>query len=185
MTTQITSTMTTQAMPYTTTNTSGLVNSNVTDVNVTNANVTKEPFSNITWPADDPCSNYTVLNDSWRNVAQGKNYLSNFKCDGVTAGFVKDWYRFMGPAGTILATECQPVQHCGTYVPLYLNGTVPNVPGDVWNVTLCATSAYGCCAYAWAAVYTPPFVTVKNCGDYFVYELKPATGCYTAYCGSD
>ncbi|XP_013415745.1 oncoprotein-induced transcript 3 protein-like [Lingula anatina] len=145
--------------------------------------ITATTETSVWWPVDDPCSNYTVLDQPWRNVANGKNYAH--KCDDEYDGFVKQWYRLIGGAGTGIPSTCQATNHCGAYVPIYLNGDLPNATGAVVTIPLCGTHVNGCCDPDWPTYNIPHSLRAKHCGGYFVYELEPTTGCYAAYCGTD
>ena len=69
---------------------------------------------------------------------------------------------------------------CGTQVPVWLdlqNGALP-VPGEEKDVRACATWGSGVCC-GWEST-----VTVRNCGDHFVYNINGVPGdvCSVAYC---
>ncbi|XP_013420102.1 oncoprotein-induced transcript 3 protein [Lingula anatina] len=134
----------------------------------------------------DPCNNYTVLADHWRNIYTQTEF-SPPHCDGSSnpynTAWAVQWYRFMPPAGTKLADKCAPYKGCGTGVTLYLNGTVPAVKGTEARVRVCATWRYGCCR-SWIPTAHPSSILVKNCGSYFIYKLPGVSACYSGYCAS-
>ena len=75
-----------------------------------------------------------------------------------------------------MATTCPATFHCGTHVPIWMNGAHPTARNAMATVDVCGhTPSGGCCAYK-------DTIRVKNCGNYFVYYLKPTRGCSLAYC---
>ena len=91
-----------------------------------------------------------------------------------------------------MATECPIPGHCGTNAPVWirdLDWRIGNLStGMMANLDGCVSwsfdedfgnqdQQYDCC------LFTLP-VTVKNCGDFFVYYLGPTQACSIAYCSA-
>ena len=89
-----------------------------------------------------------------------------------------DWYRFSGAAGNQMAESCVDRYRCGTYFPGWLNGSHPTVnEGAVQRRVCFSYYVYGdCCSLS-------TYIRVRNCGGFFVYQLKPLTVCNSRYCG--
>ena len=88
-----------------------------------------------------------------------------------------DWYRFSGAAGNQMAESCVDISHCGTYVPGWLNGSHPTVNEGAVQRRVCFTFRGNCCFF-------PVYIRVRNCGGFYVYQLKPLTLCNLRYCGN-
>ncbi|XP_013401722.2 uromodulin-like, partial [Lingula anatina] len=116
---------------------------------------------------------YVNISDSWRNVNLGAGTTSY--CD--SGDWVVQWYRVVPPAGTRLANECPPPDHCGSAYPAWYSGTEPTTPGEEIVGSVC-TNLYECCRF-------PAAVTVRNCGLYLIYELPNPPTCNITYCTDD
>ncbi|XP_078658409.1 uncharacterized protein LOC144903852 isoform X2 [Branchiostoma floridae x Branchiostoma belcheri] len=123
----------------------------------------------------DPCSDYIVLNEAWRNVQQ-VNDGNEDRCDD---GFAGEWYRFMEPAGTVMTTEVPPTwNRCGTDAPMWMNGQLPTLADGEVSRQACAYWEDNTCN--WQAT-----IQVRACdAGYFVYKLPATPNCYMAYCGA-
>ncbi|XP_066302609.1 MAM and LDL-receptor class A domain-containing protein 1-like isoform X2 [Branchiostoma lanceolatum] len=127
--------------------------------------------------SSDPCTNYQELNQARRSAAAQVGSGGNLLCDNTLS---KAWYRFISYVGGEIPTTCVEPYHCGTQVPIWMNGTLPT-DSTVVNRTVCPN--YGvpgnCCPFPWN-------IQVKRCVDtqgvFYVYELVPPTSCSQAYC---
>ncbi|CAB4005612.1 Hypothetical predicted protein, partial [Paramuricea clavata] len=131
--------------------------------------------------ANGPCSskkyNITTLKNDRRNIAYNKT--TNL-CD---RNLIKNgaWYKFESTAGNpqMLPEKNPGTGRCGTYIPIWMNGKHPTVDGVVTNVTACAQllSVGSTCD-------TEYNIKVIKCKSFFIYELKPPSQCYLAYCAT-
>ena len=87
-----------------------------------------------------------------------------------------DWYRFGGAAGNQMAESCVDNSLCGTYLPGWLNGSHPTVNEGAVQRRMCFRDYDDCCFFS-------TYIRVRNCGGFYVYQLKPANGCLR-YCGN-
>jgi len=139
----------------------------------------------------DGCTNYAILSEADR--AQGQKVIndSNYRCD--RDDLVPGWYRFQGAAGDQMADKCVPTNYCGTHYPGWLSGRHPTVAEGVVTRKVCYDHwdyywyyywhyywhdwSSSCCLYS-------NNIRVRNCGDFFVYELQKQPYCNFRYCGN-
>ena len=119
----------------------------------------------------DGCKNYKVLNGIDR--AQGYTFPAQQRCD---SGLEQRWYRFQGLAGDQMADTCVPMLRCGTVASGWLSGPHPTVADGVVLRKVCY-NWLACCGYS-------DDIQVRNCGGFFVYELKKPPSCNLRYCGN-
>ena len=72
--------------------------------------------------------------------------------------------------------SCVPMYLCGTIVTGWLNGKHPTVREGVVSRQVCFHFRDDCCFHT-------RNIRIRNCGGFYVYELKAALGCPARYCG--
>ena len=118
-----------------------------------------------------------------------KGYCNDYYCGDVTGSSWAhpDWsgdgyYRFTGAAGTRLAEsggDGSLYEKCGTVYGGYLDGGHPGVGEREVSRTVFFDAGDG-------NHYNPctRYITVTNCGEYFVYKLSSTGSGSCGYCGA-
>ncbi|KAL8594260.1 hypothetical protein ACOMHN_044204 [Nucella lapillus] len=117
---------------------------------------------------------YSNLEDDWRwTEYELEGY--DYECDrDLSPG----WYRFyLDGNSAVMPTSCVPDHRCKTHAPMWLDlqGESLPEPGQEKVTRACANWSGDCCNWD-----VP--ITVRNCGDFFVYNLEPSPVCQLAYC---
>ena len=124
--------------------------------------------------AADPCFHYKNLSDANRKITHITPYGLEL-CDNQLS---EEWYRFVGAAGTKMPTTRVPAYRCGTDWSGWLMNAHPTVEdGEIQRTVCFSDRSTGCKSFGG--------ISVKNCGSYFIYELKNPTRCNLRYCGTD
>ena len=118
------------------------------------------------------CQAYKELQSADRRLSFGIE--NEVRCDSSMG---KRWYRFTGAAGSQMPLSCVPTKHCGTHAPGWVNGSHPNTSEGIVSRQVCFHWSGDCCRWS-------KQIRVRNCGEFFVYELGPTPACRLRYCGS-
>ncbi|XP_072894692.1 uncharacterized protein [Hemitrygon akajei] len=123
---------------------------------------------------DDPCVNYTVLDQPWRSTNCSQTDCTNGQWMG-DGNLREGWYRFHSSGGWTMPETVFPEDRCSGVIPGWLNGSHPNVTEGEVTRTVCFTWNEDTC-------YWSREIKLKNCSDYFVYQLKPTPCSRAVYC---
>ncbi|XP_063431059.1 uncharacterized protein LOC134713698 [Mytilus trossulus] len=123
----------------------------------------------------NPCINYTTINNVDRRAVS--NVLKLGIIPSLSDDFLdSEWYRINSDAGEQMPTEAPGLFHCGTWYPIWLNGTLPNSVGEEIQGQVCLQGIYEECFTSWT-------IDIKLCpGNYLVYNLVESTNANSAYC---
>ena len=121
------------------------------------------------FPASE-CSAYTPLNEADRKLS----FLDKLvvKCDNHLTG---KWYRFTGEAPGSIPESCVEKYRCGTHAPGWLKGKHPTVAEGVVTRQVCYNWGDNCCHWS-------NDIQIRNCGEFYVYNLPKAPACQLRYC---
>ena len=76
-----------------------------------------------------------------------------------------------------MAESCVDSGHCGTDGPGWLNGSHPAVVDGAVQRRVCFNHFNNCCYYS-------TYISVRNCGRFYVYKLDGPPYCNLRYCGN-
>ena len=116
------------------------------------------------------CFQHMVIDDDSRRV--GSKHTHD-RCDSDLA---EGWYRFIN--GKRMSEQCAKGHACNTDNPGWLVGGHPSVSAGRVTRQVCfgGKSSSSCvCSF-------DTYITVRNCGSFYVYKLKPTPSCYLRYC---
>ena len=120
---------------------------------------------------------YKIISDSRRSTGYVIKNKQNRLCDQE---LLEDntWYRFLSEAGGEIPTAKPKRESCGTYIPIWMNGSHPRVEHNIVARKACANEPFVFpigCGYSYN-------IHVRNCSGYYIYKLKKPSGCFRAYC---
>ncbi|XP_071129173.1 von Willebrand factor D and EGF domain-containing protein-like [Mytilus edulis] len=126
----------------------------------------------------DPCASYSTLD----NVKRSAGYALDLDTDIAISDDRLDpgWYRIVSVAGEDIPTEPPETFRCGSWYPIWLNGTLPlDVNSDV-SQPVCIKTLLDECESTWN-------IDIRRCsGDFLVYNLLSSQKTKSAYCfGTD
>ena len=117
------------------------------------------------------CFNHMVIDDDSRRVGSTFTH-DTVRCDSDLA---EGWYRFINRKR--MSTQCADTHACNTDYPGWLVSGHPSVSWGRVRRKVCfgQKSSSSCCSYH-------TYITVRNCGSFYVYKLKPTPACHLRYC---
>ena len=119
------------------------------------------------------CQNPLLLDEADRAASFNDGPAGVQKCDKTG----NKWYRFAGAAGTKMPSAPPPIWSCGTDAPGWMKDYLPEVEdGQVASEVCFAWIGNGC---MWKQA-----ITVRNCGDYYVFRLPDPPETCLRYCGA-
>ncbi|CAC5384241.1 unnamed protein product [Mytilus coruscus] len=123
----------------------------------------------------NPCVNYTTINNVDRRAVG--NILKLGIVPSLSDDFLdNEWYRINSDVGDQMPTKAPGLFHCGTWYPIWLNGTLPNNVGEEIEGQVCLQGIYEECFTSWT-------IGIKLCpGNYLVYNRVESTYANSAYC---
>ncbi|XP_021376204.1 von Willebrand factor D and EGF domain-containing protein-like isoform X1 [Mizuhopecten yessoensis] len=127
----------------------------------------------------DECTSYIIISEQHRSTLSVPEGNDKLICDRALPS---DWYRFTNGD---MPTSCVPTFHCGTQVPIWLNGQLPTVQGSTAVLQACYNYGKGVDPTPYggsACCHVSQQIQVKNCGSYNVYHLARTRACNMAYC---
>ncbi|XP_043087122.1 pancreatic secretory granule membrane major glycoprotein GP2-like isoform X2 [Puntigrus tetrazona] len=118
----------------------------------------------------DPCNNYNILNNHWRNTLVRYIYESYYYHDDTRVEW-DGWYRlFIDGSSAQMPEMCASFTSCGGFSSLSLGGSHPRLEDGVVTREIYG-SHYFQCSY-----YRSEPIQVKACpGDYYVYKFTRPT----------
>lgn len=123
----------------------------------------------------DACSNYTLMKYVDRRAVA--NELDFGNANAISDDFLDSgWYRIQSEAGEHMPTEPPGSFRCGTWYPIWLNGTLPTNIGEEIVGEVCVQGFKNNCSETWK-------IDIKYCsGNYLVYNLITSIAAQSGYC---
>ena len=130
-------------------------------------------------PSECDPKTYHLLDNPERQSSNTKKPSGGWHCDGP--GYSSEspdwkgngWYRFK--YGSRIPTTPLPKRSCGTYAPGHLVGSYPETVGNIVSAKVCFPHGRNNC-------HKETKIKIRNCGSFFVYELKETPWCQLGYC---
>ncbi|UJR15602.1 hypothetical protein I4U23_002538 [Adineta vaga] len=124
------------------------------------------------------CSTYTEINDPTRAYT----YISSVSnCDNgpifnATSGGA--WIRFVGAGGNVLTQSPPGTSHCGAFIPIWYNASLPTSPNTITSGTVCGETYASTCGI----VIDISVILCSSGSSYYVFLLPPLPICSARYC---
>ena len=119
------------------------------------------------------CFNYMPIDDDSRRVYSTHTH---YRCD---SGLVEGWYRFMN--GKRMSTQCAKNKACNTYYPGWISSHPYSIGSSVGKKVCFGQKSSSSSRVRCPCTYHT-YITVTNCGFFYVYKLKPTPTCNLRYC---
>ncbi len=122
------------------------------------------------------CLDYREFEGASRNILNAQDEPRICDLESRGDGFVPGRYRFTGAHGDQILDSPADRYRCGTNSPGWMVGAHPSVAEGVVSRTVC---------FAWTDTdcNREAEIQVRNCGDYYLYDLPDTPACRLRYCG--
>ncbi|CAC5420228.1 unnamed protein product [Mytilus coruscus] len=122
----------------------------------------------------DPCTSHFTMQDQEKRSAV---YQFEFGVDtSINDVMLTDgWYRIISSKGDDMPTDPPDMMKCGTWYPIWLNDTLPLVTDGIVSKKVCVRQMETECSNSWN-------IQIKNCDNYYVYNLVSSDIENSAYC---
>jgi len=119
------------------------------------------------------CQGIAVVQEATRNVSSNNGEV---ECD-LELPSEGQWSRFAGPAGSTMPLSAPAVFACGTHAPGWLKGVIPGEADGIVERDVCFHWDGDTCHWKLP-------ISVRNCGPFVMFKLRPVPSCALRYCGS-
>ncbi|XP_065116745.1 uncharacterized protein [Paramisgurnus dabryanus] len=139
----------------------------VSTVSQTDSTTTTAMITGSSITMSDPCSNYKILDNNWRNTHNVLNMFGYINGHDDTRVKWDGWYRlFLNGSSAQMPEWCVNVMTCGGFSSLWLAGSHPKVEDGVVTRDVHGSYYYEC------NYYTSNPIQVKACpGNSYVYKF--------------